>query len=526
MRVLSDVMKKYNCSTKKGEKIFFWMTFFIPCLASFGITLIFLHLNILDCFIHSTTNSTLISNGNNLLKDSIGINFSIIAIIIPINLLLISTITSRNPSFIVDYIIKKLRPLETVIIILLALMCNIVAYFLFFFIISNLNQFNESWVSCVIIYSSIFFSFLPILQASLLVIRTTMLLNETNLYKSIEKGIMQDLMISVCLDERSKKIQKALEGELSKLGIEFSDNNKVCSNEMNIIRFQEKMGFNDYINGINTRKYEKFKKNLGNYENKKLGIFIIPRPRMSVDSYITFCTSIVKIDSIESSFKKLFKITTLNLKPKFDDLKDAISDSIKKNEESKLERLNKTYFGFLSEYIKETDKYCLNMDYKAVLDAKIQYRSLRHLCYDLTDIIREATKSSNERMIEIFALEIFKISKKAIENKDYHVLKILLKNTRLIYDYSVTNDNKNGKLMSVKYTIKMIRCLNNPNNWNSSDVKIISNICEEYESILNEILEKSEANDDYVLIEKYVQDQYIQNNILKSFLLTKLEKNE
>lgn len=523
MKLLPDVIKDFNCPTKKWENFFFWMKFLIPFIASLMIAIIFFYCNTLDCFIYSTTNSTLFSNGNSLLKDSMAINFSIIAIIIPINLLLISTITSRNPLFVVNYIIRNIRPLETVIIILVFLMMNILTYFIFLFIISNSNQFNES-LTRLIIYSSIFYSFLPLFQASLLVYRTTRLLNENNLYKSIRNGITKDLMISVCLDEKSKKIRKDFERDLNEFGIKFNDNNKTCSKYKKTIKFQHKMGFNDYINGINLTEYKKFKKNLRRYKNKKLGVFIIPRPRMSVDSYIKFCTNIDE-KSVESSFKKLFKIQELNLKLKFDELKDAIVDSIKKNEESKLERLNKTYFGFLSEYVKEANKYSLKMDYKEVLDSKIQYRSLRHLCYDLKDIIREATKSRNDRMIEIFALEIFKISQIAIENKDYPILKILMRNKRLIYDYSVEHDNRKGKLMSVKYTIKMIRCLNNPDNLNSQDDEIIPTICEEYGSILDEILEKSEENKDYDLIE-YVKNKYIKNNILKEFLSTKLEKNE
>lgn len=524
MKFLSEVVKESNYPpSKQRMKFISWTLFYAPFIVSVLITIGFFYLNTFNCFIYSTTNSNLPLNANSLLKDSLTITFSIIAIIIPINLLIISAITSRNPLFVVNYIIKRTRPLETVIIILFFLFLNIVTYFIFYLIISNFDKFAENFFYQIIIYSSIFFSLFPVFQASLLVYRTTKLLNEKILYKSIRNEITNDLILSVGLDERSKETQKFLGCELSKLGIELRDNNKIPVQNISSIKFKHKMGFNDYINGINLREYKKFKEKYGKCENKKIGILVIPKPRMSVDSYIEFYTDIVGIKSIKSSFENLFTIEKLNLKPKFDELKDAIIDSIKRNEESKLERLNETYFGFLLHYVSITDKYGLKMSYKEILDSKIQYRSLRHLCYDLTDIIREASKSRNERMLEIFALEIFKISQKAIAKKDYHILKILMKNTRLIYDYSVNNNNKNGKLISVKYTIKMIICLDNPYQWNLDENQIIPNICQGYENVLNEIIKKSKDNNDYDDIRLYVQNKYIKNNILKSFLLTKFD---
>lgn len=78
--------------------------------------------------------------------------------------------------------------------------------------------------------------------------------------------------------------------------------------------------------------------------------------------------------------------------------------------------------------------------------------------------------------------------------------------------YSVKHDNKKGKQVSIKYIIKMLRCLKNPHYLGSpKDSAKTEFINKKYEQVLDGVLKESKDKDRENQKEDF---EYINNNFI------------
>jgi len=505
------------------EIIIDYLILFSPLIASGAITLLFLHLNILNNIVH-VNNSNSATNGLNvILEEGITIPLSLVALIIPLNLLVINAITSKNPSFVVSYYFDKLKPLETLIVVVFSLTGIIFLYFLSFsnsnFLINLSNYFP--YLEFLLILISVF-------QSALLVLRTLKLLTNDGLYEFIIKKFVRELIEHVMVEKVSKNVIKSFieKSDSYLIKIDNSLNDLYKPNDLINIESSNKIDFKSFITKIDYESLERLRDIIKNPISDQLfGVIIIPPPKMSYSSSIKFYTSeVYDMDKLKSNFDKIFKIENIDIKPFLDEIKDSLIDSINKNEESKLEKLINIYFEGLIRYMIFIDQDSLKSNDKNFLKSKEQFRSLKLICYDLDDILKSSIKSSNARMVEIFGLKFFKISQESIYYKDYSVLKIFLSSFETFYDYSYEYKNKRGKQISIKYLVKIIRYLNEIKVKDETEEKFknISLICKQYDTILDHVLIQAKKNNESEMIKEFITKKYIKKNILENYLKRKL----
>lgn len=497
-------------SLKKSKNYF---KFLLPMITAIIITLIFWYFNILGSNFVQNSDPT---NLSYLLKDTITIPLAIVGIIFPLILLVITAITSKNPLLVVNYIFDNLKPLETVAILLTSLFFYILLYFC-----SYSNIINTTVLNLFPLFG-LFLILISLFQASLLIIKTSKFLNDNKLYAFISNRVKEELIENVCLEKQSVKILVLFKNILKHYDIQIYDSmpaNEAINSEK-ISKYKDKISYYDYIVSINLIEFNKFKDIVIKSNNNISGIKI-PRVRISVDSQIEFYIENELKSELKNINFKIFKFKEIKLKPIFDEFKDAIIDSINKNEESKLEKLYQSYFDFLknyNEYLYVNHLNCNNIEF---LESEDQFRPLKMLCYDLDDILKDSAKSDNDRMIEIYALNLFNMSLNSINFEEYSVLKILIRLMSLIYQYSFNLENDRGKIISIKYLLKMIRCLENLEA-DSEKKSIIKN---KFEEIFRNILKESKMNqdnsiknNDFDKIKSYIIKKYMKNDFLKEFL--------
>lgn len=501
------------------EIIIDYLILSFPILVSCFLTLIFFHFNILNNIEH--VNNPISSNNglNTILAEGITIPLSLVALIIPLNLLVINAITSNNPSFVVSYYFDKLKPLETLLVVVFSLTFIIFLYFLSFSsssVIVNLS-YNFQYLEFLFILISVF-------QSALLVLRTLGLLTNNGLYEFITKKFVRELIEHITIENKSQNIINSFNEKSICYGIEINDNITEL-NELVKIESSTKIDFKSFITKIDFKSVKRLKNEIKIPLKEGLyGIIIIPAPKMSFGSSIKFYISqdndLDKLIPID----KIFKIKNLDIKPFLDEIKDSLVDSINKNEESKLEKLINIYFESLIRYMEYTNQESLELNDIDFLKSTEQFRSLRLIQYDLDDILKTAIKSSNGRMVEIFGLKFFKISQESIHYEDYSVLKIFLLSFKSFYEYSYDYKNKRGKEISIKYLVKIIRYLDEQQEIDISKAKLenIPMICNEYDTIFTDVLLQIKKNKEAEMIKEFITKKYIENDILKNYLERKL----
>lgn len=488
-----------NCKLNTYWKYSIYLKFLLPIII-LSISLCILGLG------YTIPKTVPVEDINDFINGIFIVPLSIVGIIIPITLLVINSIISKNPSFLVKYILENEKPLLVVLIIFIFFILSIL---LNFAKLQGYIQNNE-----IYLILGLTFVLIALVQSLVLIINTIRFLNDNFLYKQIIKEVSNNILENTCLEKNSKDIILPFQDKAKENDFKVVQSLPYNYNELLIeLKLDHSISYKEFIEDINLKSLERLRSLLQNeIDEKTFGIFLIPKHRYS-DKKIKFYVNKNEknLKYIKFWANRVFKIKKYDIKLVLDPLKDSIIDAIKKNEENKLEKLIDVYSKSLRGLCKKISFY--GIEY---LDLKDKFISINLIGYDLQDLIKIAIENRNERIIEIFAYKFFRISKNAIINKNYIFLKSFIDIYYLIYDFAFIKDKKKAKEVSIKYLTKIIEFLNE--NKDDSDYnKLLS----KYTNLLEIIIRNSFKNDDNdaidylnTLIEKYEEeDRAIADNL-------------
>jgi hypothetical protein len=532
-RYISKIIEKeqslsYNCLKRFNFKNY-W-----PILSVIVIFLFLTSLNILGyLFLIDNINYT------DFFKSILIIPLTFIGFIIPVLLLVINNLSTKHPAYNEIYINCCLKPFQTFIILILAFIVNIIFYF-YLFISSNPQGLsgNIIVIANFLIIIGLSIILLSSFESIRLIQRTIKSFNDLYLYKSIQKHIFYEIINDVYM-ERDLNLSRELFQDICKnKSLEAGYLTTWYEHEYKSLKSHR----DGFIKDVNIKKINEFgsflKMKLPNKDALGLVNQIGYRTENKVLGYVhrdeknTLILKKMLNDAFIIDYEELKDIKSI-----LDALKEASIKSIERNETSQFQRINDVYMGILERYMDCMKKDGIGFNSNWLYSLREPFRFLVLTRHAFKDIAKNASASYNQDLIVEFIFKIYNLSKKAIFNVDYSILKIIIETFQIIYLKCIENDNNLGKgrvLLRLKEIINYLISLWDDKNTdfkkfvslkfvfysflglliNLSRISIDKKDFESFEKII-EIINSLYLTPDNAVYERCVESQRVLNSLEK-----------